>query len=819
MFLSPWFAIAGLAAALGPVIIHLLNRQRYRVVEWAAMDLLRQAARRNRRIMRIRDLILLILRTAVVVVFGLAMARPYLSTTAKAVDADQPVHAVLLVDNSLSMGYQRLEGTLLDTAKQRAREFIDRLPPGCRISVLPMCGPAGEFSLTGYGTEQDALEALDSIEVVDRSAPAMAAIDLAQEACRRVPTLVAKQIVFISDQQASNWPAQINPSQTERLTAPVQLVQVSPDKWENAWVAGLELQDSIADLSTPSVFLATIAYQGPAPRHDVQVTLALDGRPVAAETIDLQPGQVREVRFSDCEFDTTVEPGRASFVTAAVSIPHDRLPEDDERVLSVPVVAGLPVVFVDQLGDREDRQRNRLGETYRLRRLLAPVTGTDNETRQLVRTRHLQIDQLDRHVLEDARLVVIAGVDEPGNSVSLLREYLEQGGLLVIGAGGDFNPAAWSESAWREGLGILPAPLKPIAVGGIPGAATGAVKPFQLDTQSMIHDYFQLEQTSASELEDLYRQPYFFKAVEADLSESVIETLVSQVSRQAAERREALDDCYARLEALAEFEVRRPLSEEERRERTTLETERDEARPHWLSTGMADGRSDELLSPEETARRSRPRVLARFSNQVPFMIERQIGAGRVLFVSTGVYRDWNTLTATHAVLIFDRIFRRLLEATLPVRNLDTVGRIVLPAAADERQHQFRLVRPNGKESPLSVDALGPESYGVAVENLSQRGVYQVEARPSEDTPGESWQVQLAVNGPAYESDLTSLDELDLAERLAGFRWTATGQTITLAAAPLEGRDVWKWLIIAVLAGLLGELLFVAWPSLRGRGAR
>lgn len=819
MFLSPWFAIAGLAAALGPVIIHLLNRQRYRVVEWAAMDLLRQAAQRSRRIMRFRDLFLLVLRAAVVALFGLAMARPYLSTAAKAVDADQPVHVVLLVDNSLSMGYQCLQGTLLDTAKLRAREFIDRLPPGSHISVLPVCGSAAEFSLSGYHTEEDALEALDSIEVVDRSAPVLAAIDLAQEACRRVPTPAAKQIVFISDQQASNWPAQINQSQVAQLRAPVQLVQVSPDEWENAWVAGLELQDGIADLSTPGVFLATIAYQGPAPRQDVQVTLALDDRPVAVETIDLQPGQVREVQFSNCDFDTAVEPGRASFVTAAVSIPHDRLPGDDQRVLSAPVVAGLPVVFVDQLGDREDRQRNRLGETYRLRRLLAPVTGTDNESRQLVQIRHLRIDQLERHVLEDARLVVIAGVDEPGDSVLLLREYLEQGGLLVIGAGGDFNPAAWSDTAWREGLGILPAPLKPVAVGGVPGNAAGAITPFQLDTRSMIHDYFQLEQTSASELEDLYRQPYFFKAVEADLSESVIETLVSQVSRQAAERRKALDDCYARLEALAELEVRRPLSEEERRERTMLESERDQTRPHWLLTGMAYDRSDHSLSTDETAERSRPRVLARFSNQVPFLIERQIGAGRVLFVSTGVYREWNTLTTTHAVLIFDRIFRRLLEATLPVRNLDTVGQIVLPVAAEERQHQFRLVRPDGKDSPLSLDALGPDRFGVTVENLTQRGVYQIEARPSQDTPGESWQVRLAVNGPAYESDLTPLAEQNLAERLAGFRWTATGQAITLAAAPLEGRDVWKWLIVAVIAGLLGELLFVAWPSLRGGSAR
>lgn len=45
MFLAPWFALAGILAAAGPILIHFLNRRRYRVVEWAAMDfLLRSSA-------------------------------------------------------------------------------------------------------------------------------------------------------------------------------------------------------------------------------------------------------------------------------------------------------------------------------------------------------------------------------------------------------------------------------------------------------------------------------------------------------------------------------------------------------------------------------------------------------------------------------------------------------------------------------------------------------------------------------------------------------------------------------------------------------
>ena len=78
-FLFSAFAVAGAVAATGRVVIHLLNRRRFRVIRWAAMDFLREAMQRNRRILQLRDIILLALRTAVVLLFGLALARPFFS--------------------------------------------------------------------------------------------------------------------------------------------------------------------------------------------------------------------------------------------------------------------------------------------------------------------------------------------------------------------------------------------------------------------------------------------------------------------------------------------------------------------------------------------------------------------------------------------------------------------------------------------------------------------------------------------------------------------------------------------------------------------
>ncbi len=793
MLLSPWFAVAGLILAAGPIAIHLLNRQRFRVVEWAAMEFLRQAVRRSRRLMRVQDLLLLAVRVLCVLVFGLAMARPYFAGSGQTPDPNQPVHAVLLVDNSLSMGYEQLGRTVLDKAKTRGKEFIDRLPQGSRVSVVPLCASSRDFSLGAYSTKEDAAEALAAIQPADRAATAAAALDLAKEACRRTPSPPSKQIVLLSDQQAANWPVQSLGAQIEQLGGPLQVVELAPKDPENTWIAEFRLQDGIADLETPAIFLATVRFEGAAPRPDVQVTLSVDGAVFATQTIDLEPGQAREIRFPAYWFDQPLQPGQVTHVPAEVSIPHDHLPMDDRRVLVAPVVSALPVVMVDQWGADESPERNRFGETRRLRQLLAPVTVRQGRDPQLIRIRHVKFDQLDRELLQDARLVLIAGVraPQPAGTVGLLREYIEQGGSLILAAGGDFDAVQWNQDAWRDGLGILPAPLKPDPVGALPGESK-RLEPFQLDVSSLVHEYFLLEQTPREDLEALYRRAYFFKAIDADLSATVLEEMVRSVAAQI-----------------------------EKGEGRGERGDSSGPRPQWLLWSVSlEDRDEESLTPVELAEKTRPRVLGSFTNQVPFLIERDIGRGRALFVSTGIFREWNILTSTEAVVIFDRMIRDLLQRTLPRRNLTSTGQMVFPVSSELRSAAFALADPGGREEPVSVDALGGERHGVAIGNLAQRGLWRLVARAAQDiTPGSEAKildVPLAASGPAEESELRFLDEAGLRERLpeAEYRWIGPGDSIRVSAGMAAGRDLWKWLMATVLAGLLVESSILAWPLLR-----
>jgi len=818
------FAAAGLVAAAGPILIHLLNRRRYRVVSWAAMDFLLEAVQRNRKLLQLRDLLLLLLRTACLALFGLALARPYFSDAGAASSANQPFHAILLVDNSLSMGYQKLDGTLLDEAKARAKEFVDDLPDGSRISVVPLCGSMAGYSLDAYRTKEDARDALDKIDVADRSAGASLAASRALEASARVPDMPVKRVVLLGDQQLINWPLKGLGPEFKSL-AEMQVVAIAPPEIENTWIQKFTLQDSIADVETPAVLTAEIRHEGPSPRSDVQVKLSIDGSEVSSSTINLEPGQTREVTFEH-RFDVPAEPGRPLFLPVQVSIQGDRLAGDDSRMLAVPVVASLPVVFIDQYGRDEDPAKNLYGESRHLRRLLSPVTSRSDAQRPLVEIRHLKIDELDREVLTDARLVVIAGIASPEGAVPLLRDFVKQGGQLVIIGGAEFDPSAWNNAAWLDGKGILPAPFKPELVGKMPEEAGAELHPFMLSFRSMSHDYFQLADTSDQELEELYALPYFFKIAAADTSDEVLSPLLKAETQRIAEEQTLLKTADAHEKEWAEREADGTLDNAQREARDAEREQLAELLPRWLLWAQdryEDG--DDQTKPADLAERGQPRVLARYDNQLPFLVERRIGNGEVLLVTSGMFSTWNTLPKTNAMLLMDRILRAHLERTLPERNLSTFDQLTLPVS--DRNAMYTLARPDGRTEPLMVEALGADAYGLRVRGALERGIYKVtsyrmdQSASQEGFDNKLSEIVLAVNGPATESEPAVIDEAGLRERSgeAKYRWVARGEPISLEGSLVRGQNLWKWLIAAVLACLLLELAVLAKPAAAGEGAK
>jgi hypothetical protein len=263
-----------------------------------------------------------------------------------------------------------------------------------------------------------------------------------------------------------------------------------------------------------------------------------------------------------------------------------------------------------------------------------------------------------------------------------------------------------------------------------------------------------------------------------------------------------------------------------------LEARKRRLTPQWLL--WQHERVDDRMSKsaEALARESLPEVLARFdvkgdqrAEQLPFLIQRRIGQGKVLLFTSGTYSSWNTLAGKNSnISLFDRILRTLIEDTMPPRNFDAGVPIVLPVAADSSL-RYTLTRPSGEEESLTVSALGADVYGLSIPRAYGSGPYQITAKSpnAEETVaiGSSQPVlRFAVNGPPEESDLTLLDRAGLEERLGSpgdagmWRWIDPGESISLEGAQIRGRDYWKILVLMVLAGLVLEMLVLAWPAVK-----
>ncbi|WP_020475492.1 BatA domain-containing protein [Zavarzinella formosa] len=99
LFANPFAMIFGVLLISSPIIIHLINRMKYKRVRWAAMEFLLKSQKRARRKLIIEQLILLLLRILLMLLVGLLLAR-FIGCD-KGREGQTTLH-VILFDNTLS---------------------------------------------------------------------------------------------------------------------------------------------------------------------------------------------------------------------------------------------------------------------------------------------------------------------------------------------------------------------------------------------------------------------------------------------------------------------------------------------------------------------------------------------------------------------------------------------------------------------------------------------------------------------------------------------------------------------------------------------
>lgn len=403
-FLSPLFLV-GMAAAAIPIAIHLFYRRAEPVIEFAAMRYLRQAPVEQSRRRRLRELVLLALRVAALVLLACAFARPYLAGAAA---APGDAATLVLVDTSASLSAPGQ----FDRVRERAAQVVREAPATHAVGVLSFAHAADVIAPLSH----DRAGALAAIAQLTPGAAATRYRAVLQRAGEEFAGRSGR-IVLVTDLQQSGWDAATEGGIPENIV--VELEEIDGPA-ANLALTSLRLENGGA-VAVVQNFSAGAAAD--------QVVFTIDERRIGAVPVTLAPGGTAEARLS-------LEGLDSGALSASI---NDREGYLADNVRYAVLDAGSATAVLALTGSGHP------SEALYLERALAVVDGAGG-----FRFRGVSgaaFSALDPDVIRDVDVVVVLGtrgLEQRGRE--RLAQFVQSGGGLLLTTGADVEPAVLAQA-------------------------------------------------------------------------------------------------------------------------------------------------------------------------------------------------------------------------------------------------------------------------------------------------------------------------------------------------------------------------------------
>lgn len=751
--------LLGLVAVAIPPLIHLLNRRRFDVVDWGAMQFL-QISETTRRRLLIEEIILMALRMGLIAVMVLALASPYpispwLTRMTSNVGSKPNRDVVLVFDGSYSMGFtpgaKPQAGTPHEKAKEWALAYVDGLTAGDSVAILQAKQQVVKVLGEPSHDLEKVREAIRKLPEPRGGSDWPRALDEAQKILGTSSR--ARDIIILSDAQKHGWADESTLLHWELLANKLEKEKAGKT---NVWVVNVAHEEQAGRKAEPANWSlaplrASRAIASAEQEIRFRTSLQLYGqesyKPPYRLRLDIDGGRERR----DLEFPATarLEKGQVPLtfshrfttpgshlvsVTVEPDPPADQrpvgyqvkdeLPGDNRQDIAVEVVQALPVLIVD--GDSRPTPKHR-GSDF-IRDALAPA----RDLTPVVLAKVVPIQEFDGAMLT-ARGVALAGTPErdaasggqaprvlilcnvprltPAQNAAIV-DFLREGGTVLVTLGERVDTAYYNEQLYRGGDGWLPARLDDKT--GSEAEESKAVSPLP---SSFFHPAL-----------DLFRES--------------------------------------------------------------------------ASGGLADARFPRWWKVSTPGRSVRATPVALLSSTDPFLVEKPYERGRVLLCSVPMDNSWRTdfpdLLA-YAPLVHELVYY-LAGARATEHNLQPGQPLRYRPEGDVTPAPLTLQPPEGEAKKLPVTG-----WPLTYEETLETGVYRL-------TAPDGKPVYYVVQPDMRESDLAALAEEDR-EKVA----SRVGDKIALnyqddrtklteeAAAAGSNRELWWWFMIGVLVMLCCEV--------------
>jgi hypothetical protein len=443
-FVTPTL-LGGAALIAVPIVLHLIMRREVQRLKFPALRFVEQRRSVNQHRLRLRHLLLLALRCAIIALLAFALARPTLRSAGAAGKEGAPIASALVFDNSLRMQYQQNNKSSLQKAKELARWLINQLPPENPVTVVDRAGRQ-----RGQDLDRDAAELR-----VDRLEPSAVVRPLAEALQDATRWLDSKkdyrgEIYVFTDMAAEAWPhdtlTQFAKSLDQLPGTHVYLIDVGATEPKNLGLAGLRLSsdqvapDGLLQLSTD------VIAAGGANKEETTVELFVGDGSHPPEKRGQQVATLSRDRPTPIEFSLSgLKLGtHQGFVQIAG---RDALGCDDVRYFTVEVRPPSKVLL---LGEKPD-------DTLFLREALSP-TSASGLVQSGFKCQIATFDQLTNLPLSKfAAVCLLDPPPLPDAAWQALVNYAEGGGGVGIFLG---RHARREEMNGNEAQKLLPGKLR-----------------------------------------------------------------------------------------------------------------------------------------------------------------------------------------------------------------------------------------------------------------------------------------------------------------------------------------------------------------------
>lgn len=450
MSFLPTFLLWGGLAASVPIVLHLFFRSRYRVVEWAAMEFLLKSIQETSRRLKFQELLLLLLRIALLVLLALILALGIARITAAWDVGGAVVNAVLIVDVSGSMEAKEGTRTRLDLAREAANDIISSLPPASTVQIIAATDKAQIVGPRQPTNMDQARAVIEKLECTSRGTDFLAAFQEARAALQRVPQ-ANREIYLISDMQKQGLlqssALKSAMQELERERTKVLAVHCGTQTPRNAAVEGILPQSGILHTGTRASFAVLVRNTGTVPVDNIKVTLKVVGQEKGEDSrtlLVLAPGELKPVPLA-------VELKQGGYQALTATIESDDLTTDNHFDQIIHVHEQVRVLIVDGAPNPAQPER---AASFFLTNALTPVSDSQRD-RYYIKTRVVAPKDATPGLLADRDVVLLvdvpfrAGNNEGGHLSAVFLDELDQfvrkGKGLMIFAGPHVQAAAYNE--------------------------------------------------------------------------------------------------------------------------------------------------------------------------------------------------------------------------------------------------------------------------------------------------------------------------------------------------------------------------------------